>query len=92
MTHTHTFYFYTASSHPSRNNEHEARVTYTIEPGRPQTYGQPAEAERVADQMDFEIKLSGTWTKCGPEMHDFLLEVLGDDLGVLMDAAREMEE
>ena len=67
---------------------HEARVTYTITRGRAQTYGQPAEAPEV-DEMDFEINLGGGFHKASDDMHDFLLNVLGDDLGWLIDAAAD---
>jgi hypothetical protein len=67
---------------------HEARVTYTVSKGRAQTYGQPAEAPEVGD-MDFEINLSGNWHKASDDLHDLLLQVLGDDLDWLIDHARE---
>jgi hypothetical protein len=89
MTYTETFELETRIGRHSQS--HEARVTYTITEGRAQTYGQPAEAPEVGE-MDFEINLSGSWAKCSPEMHDFLLQVLGDDLGWLIEAAREASE
>jgi hypothetical protein len=72
----------------NRVETHEASVTYTITKGRAQTYGQPAEAPEVGD-LEFAIKLSGTWHKVSDDMHDFLLQVLGDDLDWLIEAARE---
>ena len=72
-----------------RRTSHEARVTYTVTRGRPQTYGQPAEAPEVADDMEFEINLSGTWHKASDDLHDFLLAVIGDDMGWLIEAARD---
>ena len=68
---------------------HEARVTYTIERARPQSYGQPAEPAQVAPDMDFEICLSGAWHKASDDLHDVLLAVLGDNMGWLMENARE---
>ena len=87
MTFTATFEFETRFG--QHRATHEARVTYTIERGRPQTYGQPAETQRVAPDMDFEICLSGTWLKASDDLHDVLLEVLGDDLEWLIENARE---
>jgi hypothetical protein len=86
MTFTEAFEF--TSPMGKRSETHEARVTYTITKGRAQTYGQPAEAPEV-DEMDFEINLSGTWHKASDDMHDFLLQVLGDDHDWLIEAARE---
>jgi hypothetical protein len=67
---------------------HEVRVTYTITKGRDQTYGQPAEKPEVGE-IDFEINLSGTFHKASDDMHDFLLNVLGDDLDWLIEAAAD---
>ena len=75
---------------------HEARVTYTVTPGRQhsvtsgllQTYGQPAEAPEV-DDMDFEINLYSTWHKASDDLHDVLLIVIGDNMDWLIESARE---
>ena len=71
-----------------RRTSHEVRVTYTVTRGRPQTYGQPAEAPEV-DDMDFEINLYGTWHKASDDLHDFLLIVIGDNMDWLVEAARD---
>ena len=79
-----------------RRTSHEARVTYTVTPGRRhpvmrglrQTYGQTAEAPEV-DDMDFEINLYGTWHKASDDLHDFLLIVIGDNMEWLIESARE---
>lgn len=87
MKFTETFEFETTFR--KRRVTHEARVTYTIDAGRPQSYGQPAEAAQVAPDMDFEINLSGTWQKASDDLHDLLLEVLGDDLDWLIKSAND---
>ena len=68
---------------------HEARVTYSVTRGRPQTYVQPAEAPEVADDMEFEIRLYGKWHKASDDLHDLLLDVIGDDHEWLIEAATE---
>ena len=91
MTYTETFEFETRCG---RNREtHEARVTYTIDPGRAQSYGQPAEDAQVGE-MEFEIRLGGIWCKASDDLHDVLLSVLGDDLDWLIEAAlaRHLDE
>lgn len=64
------------------------RINYDVTPPRAQTWGQPAEAASVGE-MDFEVMMSRTWIQAGDEMHDLLLEALGDDLQWLIDAARD---
>ena len=86
MTFVETFEFDTRLGH--RQETHEVRVTYTVTDGRDQTYGQPAEEPEVGE-MDFEINLNGTFHKVSDEMHDFLLNVLGEDLDWLIDAAAD---
>lgn len=85
MTFVETFEFETEFGRYYRF--HEARAIYSVTKGRAQRYGQPAEAPEIGD-IDFEINLSGTWTKCSDDMHDFLLQVIGDDLEWLIEAAR----
>lgn len=87
MTFTETFEFETRFGRHTAT--HEARITYTIERARPQTYGQPAEKARVGDDVEFEINLSGTWCKVSDDLHDVLLSVIDDDWGWLIESARE---
>ena len=94
MTYTETFVFSTRFGR--RTATHEARVTYTVTPGRPhsvtsglmQTYGQPAEAPEVED-MEFEIRLGSAWHKASDDLHDVLLIVIGDRMDWLIEAARD---
>ena len=86
MTFVEIFEFET--SFYGRHEDHEVRVTYTVTSGRDQTYGQPAEEPEIGE-MDFEINLNGTFHKVSDEMHDFLLNVLGDDLDWLINAAAD---
>ena len=85
MKFTETFEFETTFG--KRRTGHEARVTYSVTPGRAQAYGQPAEAPEVAD-MEFEIRLGSKWHKASDEFHDLLLDVIGDDHDWLIHAAQ----
>lgn len=86
MKFTQTFEF--ATTFGKHTVGHEARVTYNVTRGRPQTYGQPAEAPEVED-MNFEIRLGSAWHKVSDEFHDMLLDVIGDDHEWLIQSARE---
>ena len=86
MKFTETFEFETTFG--NRQRCHEARVTYSVTRGRPQTYAQPAEAPEV-DGMEFEIRLGSKWHKAGDDLHDLLLDVIGDDHDWLIQAAME---
>jgi hypothetical protein len=68
---------------------YDVRVTYTIDHARAQAYGQPAESARVGDDLEFEIKHFGKYRKVSDDLHDMILEVLGDDLQWLIDSAEE---
>ena len=87
MKYTTAFEFETTFG--KRRTGHEARVTYSVTPGRKQTYGQRAEAPEVADDMEFEIRLGSKWHKASDDLHDMLLDVIGDDHDWLIQAATE---
>ena len=67
MKFTESFEFETTFG--ERRIKHEARVTYIVHPTEPPEVG----------GMAFEINQSGVWHEASDDLHDVLMNVIGDD-------------
>ena len=88
MTFTEEFTISTVIPGVRSRAERNIRVTYTMTRARAATSQEPAEPSGV-DEMSFEVMHGTKWDKASDDMHDLLIDVLGDDLGWLADSAKE---